>query len=579
MCAPQTDSTSLESRDNMSPGKGEQFMRQSRLFVYGIAAAFAIALAGCSSNKSAETQDSGVPGDAGEDGGFVATSDGGPGSQCLPDGTACSATSGGVCCSGICDPATSTCNATGTFCAGPGEACGNNTDCCTNHCVGGTCTNTQCLDVNATCTSAAQCCTGLCNANGKCDPLPGATCGIVGQACTSGAGCCSNNCQGGVCVRAYFCQADHDICYGNDDCCGHLCSKNDGTPGVCQVVAGGGGGTCTQAGNPCLNVNSCCSRVCADPGTGVEICQPATGCALTGAFCNTAQDCCGGGTNPNGSVQCNDHRCDNGTSCNPVGNTCGARVLPDGGAIPESQNCCDGKKVVCKEDSSGIPRCFGGCPSGNCTGPCPNGYDGTPGCCIQKDDVCQFKDQCCDGAPCVPGSDGKLHCTTAQCIPLGSACTPGGDGGTACCAGDCLPSGGELGGTVCRIPSSQGGGDAGTGTDAGSGAPDAGACIPNGNACTSATMCCSGQCVNGVCGVPSACQPQGAVCTASADCCSGLNCVFPAGSTTGTCEPSTCAGSGQSCSSSSPCCNGLSCKKADGTACDDTSCTCKVVIN
>ena len=32
----------------------------------------------------------------------------------------------------------------------------------------------------------------------------------------------------------------------------------------------------------------------------------------------------------------------------------------DGGKINASQDCCDGMKDVCKLDSSGIPRCFGG---------------------------------------------------------------------------------------------------------------------------------------------------------------------------------------------------------------------------
>ena len=64
-------------------------------------------------------------------------------------------------------------------------------------------------------------------------------------------------------------------------------------------------------------------------------------------------------------------------SCNGVGNICGAPVLRDGGSIHASQNCCNGMKEVCKLDSSGIPRCFGG-QSGNC----PTGYTGQAGCCI-----------------------------------------------------------------------------------------------------------------------------------------------------------------------------------------------------
>ena len=544
-------------------------MQKNSIVAFLFAAAVAISVAACSSGHPdvPDAGDPGAPIDGGDNGGpdgSIVVTDGGPGSECLPDGNPCAVGSGGVCCSGTCDSESGTCEPTGTFCGGPGDACANNADCCTNRCESGVCDNIQCVDVGAACASGSDCCTGLCNANGTCDPLPGATCGIVGESCTTGADCCSTNCQGGVCVRAYYCQADSDICYGDDDCCGRSCSKNDGTPGICQTVTGGGG-TCTQGGNPCLNANNCCSRVCADPGSGVSVCQPAGGCALSGAYCDTDQDCCGGGNNPNGSVTCVNNRCDNGTMCNPVGNLCGAKVLPDGGSIPASQNCCDGRAEVCKVDSSGIPRCFGGGSND-----CPNGYDGTAGCCIPEGNECQFKDQCCGGAPCLPGGDGVLRCTTAQCTPLGSACTAGTD---TCCAGECLPNGGELGGTVCKFPNP--GGDGGTGTT-----PDAGSCSANGATCATAADCCSGTCDNGVCQTPTACQPQGTVCTASADCCSGLSCAIPAGSSTGSCQPSACAAAGQDCSSANPCCTGLACLSDNGGACNDaTSCTCNVVIN
>ena len=89
------------------------------------------------------------------------------------------------------------------------------------------------------------------------------------------------------------------------------------------------------------------------------------------------------GTNPNGSVMCSGNRCDNGQSCNPVGNICGAPVLLDGGSINASQNCCDGMRQVCKLDSSGIPRCFGGV-----TVMCPTGYTGVAPCCIAMGQAC-----------------------------------------------------------------------------------------------------------------------------------------------------------------------------------------------
>jgi hypothetical protein len=330
-----------------------------------------------------------------------------------------------------------------------------------------------------------------------------------------------------------------------------------------------------------------------DLGSGATVCQPASGCRLTGDFCLEVNQCCGGGVNPNGSVQCAgtvSTRCDNGQACNPVGNICGAPVLPDGGSINASQNCCDGKKEVCKVDSSGIPRCFGGCPSGDCTGgPCPTGYDpGNPSCCIQPGHACQFKDQCCNRLPCVPSADGGFVCSDqgSSCTPLGAACTAAADGGaSACCAGAvCLAS--SEGSAVCQLP---GGGpdggtaDGGTADGGADGGVDGGAgCKANASPCASGAECCSNVCTSGRCAPPAVCQPQSAACTSAADCCAGLFCSVPAGQTSGTCQPgSTCGSAGQQCSVGtdggvSACCPGLFCdKQGTFTPCDGTTvCTC-----
>ena len=93
-------------------------------------------------------------------------------------------------------------------------------------------------------------------------------------------------------------------------------------------------------------------------------------------------------------------------------------MLPDGGKINAPQNCCDGLKEVCKLDSSGIPRCFGG---GSAT--CPTGFTGVAPCCIATGLACQFSSQCCGGTPCVPDSFGVLRCLTVACQPAGNVCT------------------------------------------------------------------------------------------------------------------------------------------------------------
>ncbi|HYX93072.1 MAG TPA: hypothetical protein VE782_16005, partial [Myxococcaceae bacterium] len=254
---------------------------------------------------------------------------------------------------------------------------------------------------------------------------------------------------------------------------------------------------------------------------------------------------------------------------NPVGNICGAPFpLPDGGTFKAnaSQDCCDGKKEVCKLDSAGVPRCFGGF-----TPSCATGYTGVAPCCIGFGEVCQFKDQCCDGAPCVPDQNGILRCSGATtCTPLGATCA---FGGTPCCSGQCI---GDEFGAACRIPI-----DAGVGGVGGTGGTDANLCKANGSRCASAAECCSFACANGTCQTPSFCQGSGQVCTASSDCCTGLSCVIPSSSTSGTCQASTCASAGQSCSNAYPCCSGLNCMQSGSliTACDGTTaCTCISII-
>ncbi|MFT3838278.1 MAG: hypothetical protein QM723_14945 [Myxococcaceae bacterium] len=395
--------------------------------------------------------------------------------------------------------------------------------------------------------------------------------------------CCSTNCQGGFCAPAFTCQAYGDICNGNSDCCSGRCSVTDGGPGACENLSGGGGGGCIQDGNPCSGGSNCCSRICLDPGAGATVCLPATGCRLTGDSCADTLQCCGNGTN--GNVQCDQGtgRCDNGQACNGTGNICGAPVLPDGGKINASQDCCDGMKDVCKLDSSGIPRCFGGGSA-----QCPTGYTGEAPCCIAAGQTCQFKDQCCGQTPCLPNPDGGADfvCSVKPvCAALGDTCGAQADGGTVdCCAGTVCGST-ELG-TACQLPTDGGsnnGGDGGTGSDGGSGGDGGTLCKGNYTSCATSADCCSGICASAdgglYCLPPGACSPLNAGCTATADCCSGLMCVMgPSGG--GTCQMASCPGVGQTCSTSNPCCMGLSCLDNGGNACGATGvCDCVPVIN
>lgn len=555
------------------------------LVLFGLA--LALGVTGCSEDKPPEgppgNTDAGSTEDAGSDSG-VDLPDGGPGSECVDVGAACSRDTGAACCTGICS-ADGTCPAPSEQCTPAGSACTSGIQCCTQSCLGGTCSTQQCLDVGGTCANAEECCTKICGGDGKCAPLPAGTtsCKVPGQACGANGDCCSTNCQGGICKPAYSCQANDDICLKNEDCCGGVCSQNStGTPGRCVAVGGSGGGNCVQDGNPCTGGSTCCSRVCVDLGYGATVCQPVNGCRPTGDYCAADGVCCGGEKVSN-AVDCRENRCDKPNGCNPVGNICGSGMLPDGGIIDVNarEACCDGQKAVCKVDSAGVPRCFGGCPSGQCPASCPSGYTGEAGCCIPQDSTCQFSDQCCNGNRCLPGANGAFTCQPAPtCDPVGTVCDPAASG---CCAGTACRAIDELT-YVCRpTGTSPGGGtDGGTGgVDAGTGGADAGPiCRPNGQTCSSGAGCCSGICTGGTCQAPQACQPQASACTSASDCCTGLGCRIPGGASVGTCEPgSTCSAGGQACSPNSPCCFGLSCETSMGAACDGTQpCTCAVII-
>ncbi|HEY1904717.1 MAG TPA: hypothetical protein VGG91_01675 [Myxococcaceae bacterium] len=282
--------------------------------------------------------------------------------------------------------------------------------------------------------------------------------------------------------------------------------------------------------------------------------------------------------------------CNSGNACAPSGNICGAPVvpLPDGGfgSINANQDCCNGKisnggvitpgKDVCKIDGSGIPRCFGGISQS-----CPTGYTGEAGCCVAAGGECNLKDECCGGAPCLPGQDGKLRCSSApSCKPVGDTCQSTND----CCSGsDCRPT--DTGVYACQ-PKPPPGTDAGT-PDAGSGdagTPDAGVCSGNGGTCSTNTDCCSDRCIgdpgNRTCQAPLACEPQGSACTSTADCCTGYACSIPPGSTTGTCQTGSCTGAGQACTVNDQCCTGLSCLDSTNYYCSGTGdCTCRALLN
>jgi hypothetical protein len=523
-----------------------------------------------------------------------------PEEVCLALAAPCTPGVAPACCAGICreDGSGAAVCSQVDVCGADGAACTSPTDCCSLQCSAGRCSALECLQLGTACAAATECCSGTCTA-GLCAALPGATCGTLGEACGDDAGCCSQNCVAGRCAGASSCSAAGDLCYEALDCCNGGCNLPiGGGPGTCALsVSAAGSPNCTVAGEPCVGDTGCCSRTCLDLGSGKSTCVLGSGCRQTGEICSKSTDCCGWDTS---RVVCSlaftdppVGRCANGVACQPVGNCCGLF----GSNCP--QDCCDGKKAVCRLDISGLSRCFGG------GAVCPNGYDGLdPECCIADGEECEFRDQCCDLAPCVQ-VDGRYVCQSPQCAAAGSPCVPGATGAGACCNGLSCLSSGELGGLVCRTSTTPGAGgaDAGVVLDAGQ------ACLENGASCSSADACCSGACIAGACGscrtdglacasgaeccsgscaagtcvAPQTCVNQGGICSGTAECCPGFSCSIPAGQANGSCQPgATCSASGQICSSAQSCCSGLRCTNlSTGTTCaeGDARCACRVVLN
>jgi hypothetical protein len=407
-------------------------------------------------------------------------------------------------------------------CASLGNPCNANGACCSGTCNSGACGYPACTPDNGACTGNSQCCSGTCTA-GACATL-NTGCKTLGNACAGGGDCCSGLCSGGTCQPSSFCAQQGDACHTGTDCCGGLCNvasgQTLGTCGpppsgsanckmpdgvLCAGAAGDGGVTYDDAGLPSCG-GGCCSRACAPWGpTGVLVCQPATGCHVTGDLCTKDTDCCGAMGVPSVPSKNGKYVTCEITAPNTVG-ICSLKSRscePNGGACRLATNscnqtcdCCAGNchDGTCKQDNDGVPRCT----NAQCA-------DAGVGCASSAD--------CCNGAPCVPNPGGNppYVCYTSQCVACGGPCTVSSD----CCPGvSCQVANGSAQGTCgpCGSGSSSGGSSSssGSGSSSGgsssgsgsSGGPDAG-CSLYGQLCTTAAQCCNGvPCTLGRCYSP-----------------------------------------------------------------------------
>lgn len=434
--------------------------------------------------------------------------------SCLAVGDACQG--GTECCSGACD-ANAGCVANLTVCADAGGSCAASTDCCSLSCVGGVCSTEQCVSDGQECTSNDACCGGSCGDDGKCVALND-SCKTGGNECADNGDCCSGLCDDTKHCKlsSSFCIQPGDSCARDNDCCTGTCSIADGhTVGVCAEPPKGPS-YCTKVdGMLCNGCGDCCSRLCAPGPSGIDICQPASGCHVTGDLCRQDTDCCGGDATSglpgagNGScvIQpgakvgiCSNPMNGGKNACNPEGNVC--HYLEDQGYACNSSSarsdCCGPetpKSLMCKLDALGVPRCLG------------------VGECKPRGEVCASAADCCDNVPCVPDGQGALRCLDdGACVPKGGSCTINGD----CCPGGLChrEPGSTVGSCTSSSPPPVGVGGSGSGGSSNGGASNGGSSTGGSNYAGS----------GGTAGTPTVCSEYGQICGQDSDCCNGVPC-------------------------------------------------------
>lgn len=409
------------------------------------------------------------------------------------------------------------------------------------------------------CATSGECCSASCDVATKKCGKPVGTCKAPGVACTTGNECCTFSCVSGKCSDT-LCVADNQACTANEECCGGVCSA-----GACTPLSG----SCKTSGNPCTAGGECCSKFC---NNGLCNGQPSF-CTQTGDACSTDTECCGG-------------ICKKTTG--PLG-LCAVAAGSGGGNCTIAGTVCGGGGVTVFD--GGVPQCGGECCSRACA---PYGPTGVMVCqpesgCRATGEVCAKDTDCCGSAGLPDGSESKVTCSKAggaalgkcdngnKCSPAGSICrlaTKSCNATDRCCAGTvqtnplvCAQD--ALGVPRCKILPNF---DCTTQP-----AP------PPGTACASSADCCGKPCVPDPSGVGfvcgATCVPKAGACSTHADCCPGTPCVFPPGSSTGTCggvvgsdggvshpPPGDgggggggCALYGQDCNTAADCCSGVPC--------------------
>ncbi len=409
-------------------------------------------------------------------------------------------------------------------CKNPGETCAVPDDCCNKICdplnkCGGS-TVPVCTADGASCGSSTECCSKICGTNNTCTAVTAGACGkTLGNPCTQDIECCSKLCGGGVCQQSSFCTQPGDICLNDLDCCSGICNITSGSVGTCALQPTGSANCTGVDGVVCDSCGDCCSRLCAPGPTGKFICQPATGCHVTGDVCQTDKDCCGGDSTSGlpgaGNIQCDKEPgepvgiCNNGQACTPQGNVCHYKNYYCD-ISSASNSCCSavGSSGRCLLGTDNVLRCNGfddsvcvGLNENDRCSLCQLDSLGVPRCnglgtCRLAGETCSNASDCCNDLPCVfDPVDQRLECgaTISGCD---GPCTTNAD----CVAGStCVTQTGSIQGTCqCPVVTPPDSGAGGTGSG---GTPSTGgSCSLYGQTCTTDGDCCSGvPCSGGVC--------------------------------------------------------------------------------
>lgn len=459
-------------------------------------------------------------------------------------------------------------------------------DCVTGNCVDGVCCESGCGGACQTCAATPGTCTTVtnaddvsqcagqdtCDAAGACKKKNGQSCGAAGE------------CASGFCADGYCCNG---ACSGGCDVC-------NVTPGSCTTVVSGSAGADPSCAPYLCGGGSACPTSCAKDGdcAGGGYCDASGHCVAQkaqGAKCDLAAgaDCKQAGCHACSSGNCVDGFCCN-SACTGSCNRCDGFTQRWAGGTDGT--CATAPPSYPGDPDCGAYTCTGSavtCNGSTCSSDsyCGSGYycDATGHCSSRKGKASQ-----CDAAA---GKDclvsGCRVCTTGNCVD-GYCCDSACDGPCDVCSatkGTCTSAAkGSPGEPLCALYLCPGAGawcgtscnaDADCATNAWCRTSDhtCQADQSSGDACTSASQCGSGYCVDGVC-CSSACDGLCVACAAT---------LKESGTQSGTCGPAKagsdprddCSVDGaNSCDRDGTCDGKGACRLYEqGTSCGATSCT------